>query len=372
MPEGRWWQPLATALVLTLLAIGGLEAWLASRGFEATVVDSPSLWAEQRARVDRLGNKALVLVGASRMQLDVDLATLRDLTGKEPVQLAIDGSSFVPVLADLAADDKVTGTVIVDYQDQVMADLQHKDGATQYVAQWQRERDRDAIPNFARSEAWLSAFVHRHMRSFADGASPFDSLMRRALDINATPQYLVTLPDRERLADYALVRMPDFYFARVLRNAGISVAPQAPDWQTFNTLLTREIAALAPVSMPRFAANSEAVAGMVRRIEARGGRVVFVMFPRSGLVRAADERFFPREDYWRPFIDTVRTSSLHYADVPSLKALICPDGSHLDRHERVAFTRDLVHAMPLLRGGDAGNGRPSASSAPSTPPEHGS
>ncbi|KAF1009590.1 MAG: hypothetical protein GAK28_00230 [Luteibacter sp.] len=305
------------------------------------------------------------------MQLDVDLSTLRDMTGREPVQLAIDGSSFVPVLADLAADDKVTGTILVDYQDHVMADL-HRYGALVYVARWQQTRDRDPFPDFARTEAWLTRFVHHHLRSFADGASPLDSLVLRALSDEVTPQYLVTLPTRERMADYTLVHMPDFYFERVMRNAGISEVRRTQDVRIFGAQLTRQIQALAPVSMPDFATNSQVIAAMVRRIEARGGHVAFIMLPRSGLVRTADERLFPREDYWRPFINAVQAPSLHYADVPSMKALVCPDGSHLDRRARVAFTRDLVHAMPLLSGGAAGNGRRSPRAMPPSPSEHGS
>ncbi|UPG84817.1 hypothetical protein L2Y94_16045 [Luteibacter aegosomatis] len=365
IPGGRWLQPLLAALALALLAVAGLEAWLASHGFMATVVDSPSLWAGERARVNRLGNRALVLVGASRIQLDVDIDTLREMTGKEPVQLAIDGSSFVPVLADLADDDKVTGTILVEYQDHIVGHFDRKDAADVYVAAWKHERLHETIPDFANTEAWLSSFLRGHMRSFADGATPFDSLMLRALDINATQQYLVTLPDRERLADYTKVQMPQFYFARVLRNAGMTQAPDAPDWATLNALLARRIEALPTASLPNFEANSQVIAGMVRRIEARGGRVIFMVFPRSGLVRAADERSFPRAAYWAPFVKAVGTPSLNYADVPTMRDLICPDGSHLDQRDRVAFTRDLVHAMPLLKGGNADVVPRAARSAPS-------
>lgn len=371
VPEGRWLLSLGTALMLGILTVVGLEMWLASRGFEPTIVDTPALWAAQRARVDRLGDRALVLVGASRMQLDVDLDTLRDLSGKEPVQLAVDGSSFVPVLADLAEDENVTGTILVDYQDHVVGDFDRKDGATAYVAEWQHERRRGTTTDFATVEALLTAFVRHHLRSFADGASPFDSLMRRALDADATPQYLVTLPDRQRLADYSRVAMPQFYFARVMRNAGIQSAPVAPDWKTLNMMLTKQFDALTPAVMPEFAANSERIASMVNRIQSRGGHVIFMVFPRSGLVRMTDDRRFPRQVYWQTFIDTVRAPSLHYADVPAMSVLVCPDGSHLDRRDRVAFTRDLVHAMPLLSGDKADIvPRTARSVPPPNPSEH--
>lgn len=371
VPGGAWLWPLLVALTVCIVAIGLLEKRLAWRGFEPTIIDSPALWAGERARIDRLGNRALVLVGASRMQLDIDLDTLRVLTGKDPVQLAIDGSSFVPVLADLAADDKVTGTVLVDYQDHVVNDLDRHDGATVYVAEWERDRSQHGVPGFASSETYLKGLLHRYMRSFADGASPFDSLTRRAWDSKATPQYLTTRSDRERMADYTRVHMPDFYLDRAMRNAGIEQAPRAADGKISEALLAQKIATLPVATMPRFAENSRIVAGMVQRIEARGGRVIFMVFPRSGLVRLADDRRFPRQTYWQSFIDTVRTPSLHYADVPSMRALVCPDGSHLDLRDRVAFTRDLVHAMPLLSGGSADVvPRTAGEASPSPGPEH--
>lgn len=352
VPEGRWLVPLLAACLITALVVLGLESLLASRGFVPTVVDSAALWSRERARVDRLGDRALVLVGASRIQLDVDVGTLRSLTGMEPVQLAIDGSSFVPVLADLADDERVTGTILVDYQDHVVGDLHRVDAAQSYVAQWRNLRDQGGVPTFASTEGYLGTWLHGHMRSFADGANPFDSLMLRVLDGNATQQYLITLIDRERLADYTKVQMPQFYFGRVMRNAGITTPPAATNWNDLNRLLASQIDARRPTSMPYFFKNAEVVAAMVRKIEARGGRVVFVAFPRSGLVRAADDRAYPRNMYWQTFIRIVAAPSLHYADVPWMASVICPDGSHLDQRDRVMFTRELVHALPLLKRGD--------------------
>jgi hypothetical protein len=350
IPGGPWLGPLVVALLLTLLTIGAEEYALARRGFAPTIVDSASIWARERARAGRLGSDALVLIGSSRMQLDVDLDTLRDMTGKEPVQLAIDGSSFVSVLADLAADDSVTGTVLVDYQDHVVNDLHRDDGAAVYLAQWQRVRGRSAIPDFTMVESWLGDQLHRRLRSFADGASPFHSLAMRVFEPDITPQYLVTLPSRERRADYRRVEMPQFYYDRASRNAGFTDAPpKAQDRAAFDAEVKRRIGTLQPVNLPHFGANSTVIAGMVRRIEARGGHVVFIMFPRSGLVREADERRFPRAVYWERFIRTVRAPNLYYADVPALASFICPDGAHLDAREQVPFTRDLVNALAMLR-----------------------
>src|SRR5262245_61597495 len=92
-----------------------MELRLAARGIQPTAADNARLWADQRSRASRLGDRALILVGDSRMHVGIDLDTLRKMTGLEPVQLAIDASSFVPVLGGLADDPRVTGTVVVSF-----------------------------------------------------------------------------------------------------------------------------------------------------------------------------------------------------------------------------------------------------------------
>lgn len=360
IPDGRWLLPLGIALLIVAMVVGGEEYLLAKKGFSPAIVDSASIWARQRARASSLGRDAIILIGASRIQLDVDLDTMRDLTGKEPVQLAIDGSSFVPVLTNLAADDRVTGTIIVDYQDHVIDNLHLDDGAPVYLAEWQRVRRRRAVPDFSATEAWLGDQLHRQLRSFADGATPLLSLTKRALDPKATPQYLITLPSRERRADYTRVTMPQFYYARVMRNAGFNDVPSVSTWADLDEVLTHRIEALPPSNLSHFGMNAEEIAGMVRRIEARGGHVVFVMFPRSGLVRAADERMFPRNVYWDRFVGTVHSPALDYRDVPSLASFVCPDGSHLDFRDQAAFTRNLVNALFVRRIDPQSSGSPTA------------
>ena len=67
IPGGRWLVPLAIAAFLALSGICAEEYLLARRGFEPTIVDSPSAWARERARASRVGRSGVILIGASRM-----------------------------------------------------------------------------------------------------------------------------------------------------------------------------------------------------------------------------------------------------------------------------------------------------------------
>lgn len=350
-PRARWARVLGGAVLLLALAVAYMELRLAWRGFRPTVVDSEALWLEQRARASALGERALILLGSSRMQVDADLGVLRARTGLEPVQLAIDGRNFRPVLAGLAADETIRGTVIVDFSDHLLAHEDLDEVSYRWQAAYERARARPRLPDFETSERWLSHQLRQRLRSYADGAQPLLSVWHRLLPAQATQQYLITLQDRSKLADYSKVPMPAFYYARVQRNLGFEV-PVEPDmtYQDVDRALRRRIEALEVQhqALPAYRAASAQIAAQAQAIRARGGQVRFVVFPSSGLVRAIEERRFPRPVFWDAFAATAG-GGLHADDVPAWQALHCPDGSHLDVHQRAYFTHALVEALGLAR-----------------------
>lgn len=333
LPALRWGVVLGGATLIFLSFVGGLELRLALRGFQPTVLDTEARWIQQRARASALGARALILVGSSRIQLDADLDLLRSLTGLEPVQLAVDGGNFRPVLEGLSADAAVRGTVVVDFSDHLLTDT-NQDGAS-YAGQRAIERTKagGALPDFDRTERWLSDAWRQRLRSYADGAQPLSSLIERILSARAE-QYLVTLPDRSRLADFTKVDIPRHYLGRVLRILG----PDGP--ASTDGLSGAELAYLT---------TSRTIAAQAAAIRKRGGRAFFVMLPKSGLIREIDDRRFPRALFWDRFTAEVRTPTVHFLDVAAWRHLDCPDGSHLDLRQREAFTRGLVDALGLAR-----------------------
>lgn len=345
IPAGAWQRPLAVSVVLLIAGILMLESALAGRGFRPNVVDSSQRWAQERKRASELGHRALVLVGASRALLDLDLTALGEDSGRVPVQLGIDGNSYLPVLADIAADDSVTGAVIVEYQDSALGDTAFDAQAQDFVREARRERNLTVKFNFLAIEATLASFRQRFMRSYADGAGPFVALTTRAFSPRATPQYLVTLPSRERSADYSLVSMPYTYYDRAARNAGFDDVALRGAPRDVESALSLRIRGLASANFPDFKDNAARIATMVRRIEARGGEVVFVVFPRSGLVWEADAKRYPRADFWDRFRMETGAKGVHYLDVPALTTFQCPDGSHLDKRDKVRFTHALTRAI---------------------------
>jgi hypothetical protein len=348
-PSGLRAGPLLAAALAALLFAAGLEMCLAARGYVPAPADSVALWVRERARAAALGDRALVLIGGSRIQLAADLDVLRRETGLEPVQLAIDGSSFVPVLEDLAADPAVRGTIVVDFSEHLLLGRDARDPALAAVGAW-RAHGAAPVWTFAGSEERLTRALRSRLRSHADGASPWFSLRNRVLRDEPIRQYLVMLPDRSRYADYTRVPMPEFYLGRVARTLGerVRVAPGTTVAE-LQAHLRRRVEAAAPLleGVPRFLDGVRHLAGLATRIRVRGGRIVFVKLPTSGLITALEERRFPRDRFWDQLARHVGAPALHYADDPALRGFTCPDGSHLDMRDRTRFTTALAAALDL-------------------------
>ena len=92
-----------------------IELRLRSQGLKVDYDDNPALWADKRRKAINLpADKATVFIGSSRIKYDLDINTWRKLTGDEPVQLAMEGNSPLPIMDDLAADEKFKGKLVVD------------------------------------------------------------------------------------------------------------------------------------------------------------------------------------------------------------------------------------------------------------------
>jgi hypothetical protein len=333
-----------------VLFAGVIEARLAWRGYTPTTVDSPELWAAQRSLADRLGKRALILTGGSRIHLAADLDVLHEVTRLEPVQLAVDGGSFIPVLEDLARDRAVTGTVIVDVSDHLLIDRDPRDPAFAYVRGYRSRKGAAAWSLFDDSERWLTRMFRGGLRSYADGASPMNSLHLRLLADVPVPQFLVTQRDRSRYMDYRKLPMPEYYLGRVMRNLGLHPGmARGVGNAELEAELRRRIENVAPM-LDRSATYLEeviALRDMAARIRNRGGRVYFVKMPTSGLITLLEERRFPRTHFWDELARNVDAPAVHFEDVPVLRTFECPDGSHLDMRDRARFTAALAEALGI-------------------------
>lgn len=140
-------QPALIGAVLALSLVLLMETLLAAYGFVPSPKDTPGRWAAERQRASQLGEQAFIIVGTSRGLIDLDTHVLAEATGKTTVQLAIDGSTYEAVLADLAADPSIRGSILVTHNDAFM--LRGEDGeadrASEYTAYARKMRSQGLL-----------------------------------------------------------------------------------------------------------------------------------------------------------------------------------------------------------------------------------
>ena len=83
----------------------------------------------------------------------------------------------------------------------------------------------------------------------------------------------------------------------------------------------------------------------VRKIQGRGGRVVFLHMPISGRLLERDRLCAPKKYYWDQFARQSSAICIHFEDVESLRHFECPDDSHLDQRDDPRFTNALLDEL---------------------------
>lgn len=341
----HWGHSWLLAIAITLSVLVAAELFLRGKAYSPSMADSADLWVQQRVRVDQARTPPIVALGASRIQLGLDLSVLEQRAGTAAVQLAIDGSSFVPVLEQLAADAAFRGTVLVSLTELVLEEPWREQRSQQWVSAYTTMARRLTLNPFPLWEARLATFVDSRLALRTEGAPPYVILrdaIARAGDYSA---YLTTRETRERLGDYTLVQQPQFYAGRVMRHFGQQGVVQGPvNYEQFERAYTAAIERLEPLANTRFLAVLERIMASASAIEERGGRVIFVRFPSDKMVWQIDRRRYPRATFWQALAER-HGRTLHFKDYPELDRFALPDGSHLDVRDRATFTTALADVI---------------------------
>ena len=348
-PAMPWLRVLGFAFLVLAATIAFMEWRLNELGYRPTQLNSEAKWAAERARANKLGKNALILVGQSRILLDVDLDALREASGMEPVQLAIDGNAPFDILRGLATDPGITGTIVVDYYDYTVG--ASGEASTQYQKYFEahgRQTPLDA-PNIW-SENALESQLHQQLSSYADGANPFDSLSNRILQGKKAEQFLMTLPDRSVAADYEKVKMPDYYYNKVAEGLGLHFDKLPPD---IDAVLSKKADTMSSMNnlpgVPAlFAGKVNETKVVVEALKKHGAKVIFAAMPTSGLVTRIQNLQFPKSDFFDRFAAVVDAPSFRTDDEAMFAGFHCPDGSHLDYRDKPRFTRLLAKRLSMI------------------------
>ena len=328
------------ALTLSLVLLGGWEGFWRLKGYHRIPLSQdPREWARLRKNASKVGDKTVVLIGTSRMTVDFDIDTFAEATGVRPIQLAIEGKSPIAVLANLADDHNFNGTVICDFHEVfVYATEGTKNPRMNLSAQ-------DFVKTYTERSfltELLPARVDEYGHKFFTETFVFQ--MPELRPTNAIHYFIRgQLPPKPQ--DSGTITPDGMTISAHGRQL---TSDELQKLRLHFEELTENCIKSTTTSDSLQADVASYVDGMVRRILARGGKVVFVCFPIGGKLWEINERAYPKKDYWDFLASHAAGTWIHFSDYPTLSGYDLPDWSHLDSEGRLKFTKALTDI--LLKG----------------------
>lgn len=330
-PEANWFRIAGWTLAVAVALLTTAEIVLRRNGFAPTVEDSPTLWAQQRARLENapVAADALVFLGRSRMMQAIDRQVLAEtFPARGFVQLAIAGEQRHPlaVLQDIA-DNTAFGGVLVIGVTEDSFEARHWAGQADLVDYYhQRFRLNDSL------NEWLSVVAQEHfaflrpevaIRSLAitvirRGSAPSPGVEMDRYRFRNT-QFRETAFSRQRLRETRRrlrLEIDDVMNGRAEqpdRQAWLRDALAADEW--------------------------------VERIQRRGGRVVYLRMPTGGEFWTLGDLLYPRATFWDVLASHTAATTVHFADYASLANFELPDLSHIRGEDRRRFTEALIDTL---------------------------
>jgi hypothetical protein len=332
---------MAVAVVVgVFIAVAAWEVHCRSIGYEPSLNDTEDLWAQTRRRVEP---ESIVLIGDSRAWFDLDLDELERGLSKRPVQLALAGSTAIPVLEDLVNDEHFHGTVICS----VVPGLFFAPAGPPL------ETPQRAVRRF-HGQTWAQRVSHEISmpleRSFA-------FLKQDELTLSA---FLRELPIPDRPNAQIPPREPPYFCSIDGERRARMVEQCARPGPLQEKVKSRWLALFTPPPPPSYVPKeifaskmTEAIQARFRntkaaidKLRARGGKIVFVRFPMTGTLKEHEDKFTPRTQTWDPLLQQTGAPGIYFEDFPELAGFDCPEWSHLSAGDSVEFTKRLV---PHLR-----------------------
>ena len=324
MPAKNWSVIWTLSILVSVGVLGGSEAFWRNRGHRPWLGDTKARWADHLASAHERREKQVVLLGASLMQLGFSTDVSRERFPDYPVtQLAINtGEGAIPVLRDLASDEQFRGIVICSIREewfsrdkwhvqQKYVEYHHH----AYATRWDLD---PAIAQFVRSR---TVITNPNLR--------LDNLLRSTLRGNSFPapplSYLEIRDDRSILADYTMTDLDERRRKEFLKNAERSMPKGISARQALSDMAEAE--------------------EYVRRIQLRGGEVVFLRMPVSQDAWKREQQCYPRGEYWDAMAASSTAVTIHFQDIPAFGDLKFSDLTHLDYRESRRFTAALLDEL---------------------------
>lgn len=336
------YSPLFKAFILTLIIVIGfmvcMEMYWRSRGFKISFNDDKVFWAVQRKEAYNLVDQATVVLGSSRIKFDFDIASWKELTGENTIQLALVGTSPRIVLRDLARDEKFKGKLIIDVAEFVLFSID--------TGRWDKSA-RECLNYYyketpaQKTGASINSFLESQLVLLEEGKFGLNALLND-----------LEIPNRPRV--FARPIFPKEFtessFKRQSRMTPMFLTDprlQKRKLDTWTSSFNKKAPGIKGNTLEAF---FKQIKTSIDKIRSRGGSVVFVRPPSNSEFLEVENQLYPRQKYWDRLLEYTKTPGIHFSDYPVLAKLTCPDWSHLAPQDAVTYTTQLVKILEEEKG----------------------
>ena len=326
-------------LVIVTIALVGWEIRLRNIGVTTTYDIGNALWSDKRAMVYEPKDKATVFIGSSRIKYDIDIPTWESLTGgNHVIQLGHDGSNPIPVLLNLAEDEKFSGRLVIDITEGLFFSMSPFNNVEPNKnIKYYNDRTYAQKASFEIDKVLQSKLVFLDQENFSLNAYLSELQLKNRPKVFEMPifpwQFGRYTFDNQEFMNQEFVR--DTNLQVKVRNI----------WAFF----AKTFAAPAVSGMP-LDSIMNVVKTATNKIKARGGEVFFTRTPSSGPYLMGEEHDFPRDKYFNRLLIETQSQGFHFKDYPSTQNMVCPEWSHLAPTDAVTFTKELVRVLKEEKG----------------------
>lgn len=330
IPTKPWGSILIGATLMFAVMLVAWEMYWRDFGVTPGYRNSNGSWAEQRRRINHGEGNKTVLIGSSRILFDVQLPVWQKATGERPIQLALEGTSGVVLLEDLANDPDFTGRLVVGvapdlffsgfaYRGEAIS-YYHKQGPSQRSGHWISKTLFEPYVAFYDPDFALATVIRRQ-----------DWPLRPGTHKNTRVRKLLVQEEDRNTHMWRKVEVDPEYRA-LARSiwAEEFVGPPPPMMDTpekLNKLIDKQIV------------RAEVA---IKKLRSRGVRIVFVRPPSNGEYYAFEQKVFPRTATWDVLLKRTNTPGIHFEDHPEMLNYELPEWSHLTAADANKFTAALA------------------------------
>ena len=326
LPERDLGRVVLLALAILVLGLISWEWYWRSYGGVASYRNSDAQWAIERRRIDRGEGHKTVIVGSSRMLFDVQLPVWERLAGERPIQLALEGTTPVPVMEELAADPDFTGRLLVGVApDLFFTGFEYRGTAFKV---YRKETPAE------RAGQWLSMVLLEPWLAYYEQDFALMTVLKRQSwpRRDSVPMYesvrKLSVSERDRSTRMWHKVADDSAYAAMARRIWAqdfdAPLPGGPGdaLKTQREQITRAVKA-------------------VKALQARGLEVIFIRPPSDGRYLEYENRLFPRAETWDVLLAESGAPGIHFEDHAALQGYRLPEWSHLSADEADRFTAAL-------------------------------